>query len=225
MKTALLLGCGSKFGRVFNDQLLSAGYTIFNISSTNSDNSKQLTVDWNTVNVAHVEKFLRNCPELDLIFFNQNASALSEPCFNTNSKSTLELWKLEKSWSQSYFVSCILPFHVIQTLGNKCIPSTKIGWMLSSYIYNHPTDQRLGLADYIGNKYQNYVLMKTFSQQHRSIFFGINPDNLTNQNYHDTAHQLLMFLENTPADKLNGKVFYYNGTEDHKFDSFSNKNI
>lgn len=224
MKSALLIGCGSKFGAVLADQLLNNGYTIYSISSSNSTDPNHLIVDWKTTNVFQLEKFLRSCPVLDLIFFNQNASALSEPCFKNESLPTLDLWKLEKSWSQSYFVSCILPFHVIHSLGNKCTESTKVGWMLSTYVYLHPSNSNLGFADYIGNKYQNYVVIKNFSRHHRSGFFGINPDNLTSQDHVDTAQQLTTLLEKTPAEQLNGKIFYYNGNEDHNFDSFHHKN-
>jgi hypothetical protein len=221
MKSALLIGCGSKFGAFLTNQLLDKGYAIYSISSSTSTDPNHLTVDWKTVNVTHLEKFLKSCPDLDLIFFNQNASALSEPCFRGDSLPTLELWKLEKSWSQSYFVSCILPFHIIHSLGNKCSEHTKVGWMLSTYVHSHPNNSNLGFADYIGNKYQNYVVIKNFSRQHKSSFFGINPDNLTSQDHRDTAQQLTAFLENSSSEQLNGKIFYYNGNEEHNFDSFT----
>ena len=120
MKTALLIGCGSKFGLTLLKNLLDQNWTIYSISGTSVDiqshNLYQKIVDWDNFNVGIIEKFLKNCPKMDLIFFNQNSSALDKDYFTKNYYSTLELWKQEKTWSQSYFVSCILPFHIIQVL-------------------------------------------------------------------------------------------------------------
>ena len=52
------------------------------------------------------------------------------------------MWKLVEGWTRSYWLSCQLPYFVIQTLGEKISTSAKIGWMLSGYIdKNKENDQ------------------------------------------------------------------------------------
>jgi len=218
MRKALLVGCGSKFGLKLLESLLEQGWLVYSISGStiesDNNNLKQLIVDWRSINPAHLEKFIKTIPEVDFVFFNQNSSALNN-CFNSNAFDTATLWRQTKDWNQTYFVSCILPFYVIHTLGGNCSATTKVAWMLSSMIYDH---SNVLCADYIGNKYQNYVLMKNFSQQHPSCFFGINPDNLTETATSNNIHTLISQVESS-AD-LNGKVFHFDFTEDTNFNLF-----
>ena len=221
MKKALLIGCGSKFGLELLTNLLTQGWEIYSISGSkiNLDNSNlhQHIINWQTVAVTDLEKFLRTCPDLDLVFFNQNSSSLESKYFGKDYYNTLELWKQEKTWTQSYFVSCILPFHIIHSLKDKCHNHTKIAWMLSSYIYSHTN---IGTADYIGNKYQNYLIMKNFSQSFDACFFGINPDNLNTTNTEDNIEKLISFIINAENNLLNGRVIKFNTTEDTNFQIF-----
>lgn len=216
-KRALLIGCGSKFGLRLRNQLLAQDWKIYSISGSDTDidnpNITHIKVDWSTVKITDIEKFLKMLPNLDLIFFNQNSSALSQGIFNK--VETLDLWKIEKHWAQSYFVSCILPLHIIQTLKQQCNKDTKVAYMLSSYMYAHPADPaQLGFADYIGNKYQNYLTMKNFSLNHPACFFGINPEKLQYVEDDVTISELITFID---TDKnINGKVFYLDRSEDTK---------
>ena len=216
-KNCLLIGCGSKFGLELLEYLVEIGYTVNSISGSDLGyaNINHLQIDWKTLNVAQIEKFLRELPELDLVFFNQNSSALSSNDFTKN-KNTVELWQLEKNWSQSYFVSCILPFHIIHTL--KSIH--KIAWMVSPLIYHHDNKQ-IGFADYIGNKYQNYLTLKNFSKQNQSICIGLNPDKLLSTKDDARITNMINFIES--ADKeTSGRVFFLDGTEDTNFNKFNN---
>lgn len=210
---ALLVGCGSKFGLKLLQDLLDKGWQVYTIQSSeidHRDNLYRLTIDWTNLNQATVESFLRKLPKLDLIFFNQNGSALNENNFDSMNK--LELLKLEKNWSQCYFNSCILPFHILHNV--KTEVDSRIIWMLSSYIYNHNNIQ---YADYTGNKFQNYMIMRNFSKTKKSCYFGLNPENLyTNQKF----DKLLFLLENYNSEN-NGKVLYFDGTEDKNFDKFN----
>lgn len=218
MKTALLIGCGSKFGLNFQKTLLNEGWEISSISGTVDNNSvNQLIVDWKKFTVADIELFLKKQSSIDLIFFNQNSSALAADSFKLNNYSTLELWKQEKTWAQAYFTSCILPFHIIHSLKNKLTSETKIAWMLSSFIHSHSD---INHADYIGNKYQNYLIMKNFSLRFPGCFFGINPDSLDKTNTVDNIQTLIRTI-NQPAANLNGKVLFFDGTADSKFDVFN----
>ena len=167
------------------------------------------------MDIAQIEKFLKKLPDIDLIFFNQNSSALNSDDFIKN-KSTLNLWQLEKEWNQAYFVSCILPFHVIHTL--KIVH--KVVWMLSPLCYHHP-DGQIGFADYIGNKYQNYLILKNFSKQNQSIFIGLNPDKLLSSSDDVRIKQMVRFIESINKT-ANGRVFFLDGNEDINFTKFNN---
>lgn len=216
-KNCLLIGCGSKFGLELLEYLLGNGYNIHSISGSKLEytNVNHLQIDWKTLNIAQLEKFLKELPEMDLVFFNQNSSALNFNDFIKN-KNTVELWQLEKNWSQSYFVSCILPFHIIHTL--KSIH--KVGWMISPLIYHHDSKQ-IGFADYIGNKYQNYLILKNFSKQIQSICIGLNPDKLLSIVDDVRITNMVNFIES--ADKeTSGRVFFLDGTEDTNFNKFNN---
>lgn len=216
-KNCLLIGCGSKFGLELLDYLLEQGYNVNSISGSElkQSNVNHLQINWNTLNVTQIEKFLKQLPDLDLVFFNQNSSALNSNDFIKN-KNTLNLWKLEKEWNQAYFVSCILPFHIIHTLK----AAHKIVWMLSPLIYHHDQKQ-IGFADYVGNKYQNYLILNNFSKQDQSIFIGLNPDKLLSIKDDARISNMVNFIES--ADKeSSGRVFFLDGTEDTNFSKFNN---
>jgi len=219
-KNCLLIGCGSKFGLEILEYLLEIGYTVNSISGSNlkHNNVNHLQINWKNLNVAQIEKFLKDLPNLDLVFFNQNSSALGSHDFIKN-KSTVDLWKLEKNWSQAYFVSCILPFHIIHTLKSV----HKVVWMLSPLIYNH-NDRQIGFADYVGNKYQNYLIIKNFAKQHKSIFIGLNPDKLLSTKDDVSIKDMVKFIES--ADKeASGRIFFLDGTKDENFNKFNNGTV
>ena len=220
---ALLIGCGSKFGLDVTNSLLSQGCTVNLISGSrvNDDCINQLTVDWQTFNVTTLEKFLQSLNKVDLILFNQNASSLSTPCFESSYYTTLDLWKQEKMWSQSYFTSCILPFHIVHTLGDKCNSTTKVCWMLSSMVYSHKNKNQVGHADYVGNKYQNYVIMKNFSMTHPACFFGINPDSIIDTNTSTNLENMIKYIDETERSILNGQVIKFDLQLDHNFSWFN----
>lgn len=227
-KQALLVGCGSKFGLTVLNSLLTEGWTVNSISSSQINSGtggiNQLVIDWNTVGPAHLERYLRELPEQDFVFFNQNSSALEDKKFFSEHYTTSTLWKQEKAWSQAYYVSCILPFHIIQTLGDKCTPATKIGWMLSSLIYYHH-QPGLGFADYVGNKYQNFVLMKNFSLHHKSCFYGIDPKALDTTASNASVAELLNFINTSVPEILNGKVISFDLREVQRFNLFDQQEI
>lgn len=216
----LIVGGGSKFGLELVNAFLDNKWQVNLISGSEVQyrpNLNYLQVNWNKLTVADIEKYIKSLPEQKIILFNQNSSALGDKCFDT--MSTIDLWKLEKNWSQSYFNSCILPFHIIHSLGINCNKNTKVGWMLSILITQHVAEQ-IHMADYVGNKTQNYLLMKNFSNIHPSCFFGLNPDSLYNVDNSHSITKLIEFLETTRNDSINGKVFKLNGQEDLTFDKF-----
>jgi hypothetical protein len=206
MKNCLITGGGSKFGSKITEQLVQAGYHVYLLTGSQQVTDPNITVisvDWYKLNLEDIRRIISNLPNLDLIFFNHNASALSQTKFNQNQIQSL------KDWQQSYFVSCQFPFYLIHSLKNKISNTTKIGWMLSELISN-PNSTQIGFADYIGNKFTNGCIMKSFAQSFPSIFFGINPGSVGNSNDVSKAIKIVELIKHT-AD-LNGKIYYSNGT-------------
>lgn len=222
---AILIGCGSKFGLNILTELLNQGHTVYSLSGSNvqieNPNLHHTTVSWKSVSPIDLEKFLSGVPNIDLIFFNQNGSSLNydnfTPLENNTSANT---WELTSDWMQSYFVSCGLPYYIIKRLEDRISSSTKIAWMLSHLVVNYHMKKAMGYADYIGNKFQNYMIMKNFSLHHNGCFFGIDPGYLENDPYDVTEFlgsiasasrrdlngtvRLMDFSVNTEFDKLQG---------------------
>lgn len=175
MKHALLIGCGNPRGDKIIKACEGSGFTVTNIGSSASPKSsvKNIRINWNDLDITKLHKILKYIDgPIDFIFFNQNASSLSQADFK-HEKKTAELWSLVKSWSKSYWLSCQMPYFVIQTLGKKISSDAKIGWMLSSYIdkdkpgvWNNP--------DYSGYKFTNFMIMKSMSEKYQC--FGVNPE-------------------------------------------------
>jgi hypothetical protein len=178
-------------------------------SQTYLDNPNVVTiqVNWKTLSLTDLRSIILKLPELDLIFFNHNSSALSQTKFLKNQLQSF------KDWQQNYFVACQFPFYLIHALKDKISEKTKIGWMLSSLI-KHPSENQIGFADYIGNKFTNGCIMKSFSQSFPGIFFGINPesvsDNATDPELDVCKASDIVHLINTHPN-LNGKIYYSNG--------------
>lgn len=175
MKHALLIGCGNKRGELIVNGCIDAGYSVTNIGSSASSvqSVNNIQIAWNDLDIEKLHKILVKIDHnVDFIFFNQNASSLSQENF-VDSKMTFDNWRLVKNWSKSYWLSCQLPFLLIKTLGTKLNSETKIGWMLSSYVdYNRKNIEEY--PDYSGNKFTNYVIMKSFAKKFKC--FGLNPE-------------------------------------------------
>lgn len=174
MKTALLIGCGGKRGEDIVYGCQDAGFNVINIGSTESklENVKNIKIEWKTLDIPQLHKILKFEDKIDFIFFNQNGSSLSKDNFIGNTK-TVDLWQLVKHWTQSYWLSCQMPFTLIHTLQQNLNSNTKIGWMLSCFIDKEVAGVD-NHADYSGYKFTNYLIMKNFNQKYDC--FGISPD-------------------------------------------------
>jgi hypothetical protein len=201
----LYIGIGKGIGAALVAHRRALGHTVYTISSVDGENNYK--VDWSTVNPTDLHRAVKALPDLDLVFFNQNASALSNKTFELNNYKPLELWQQSKYWQQTYFVSCQLPFMLIHELGKRIQDHTRVGWMLSHLINDHQADFQY--ADYIGNKYQNYMLMKNFSQHHVGNFFGIEPGSLPKTNFESQVDQISQIFAH---QDLNGKVLCLDGS-------------
>lgn len=208
MKNCLITGGGSKFGYKLTDALISAGYHVYLITGTpnsylNNSSVTVIPVNWKTLNLKDLRDVTVNLSKLDLIFFNHNSSALNQTKFSQNQIQSF------KDWQQSYFVASQFPFYLIHSLKNKISSTTKIGWMLSGLISN-PVSTQVGFADYIGNKFTNACIMKSFAQSFPAIFFGINPESVGNKADVSKAIQIVELIEHT--SNLNGKIYCPDGT-------------
>jgi len=206
MKNCLITGGGSKFGSKITEQLVQAGYHVYLITGSQQITNPNITVisvEWHELKLQDIRNIILNLPNLDLIFFNHNASALNQTKFNQNQIQSF------KDWQQSYFVACQFPFYLIHSLKNKISTTTKIGWMLSELI-SKPVATHVGFADYIGNKFTNGCIMKSFAQSFPATFFGINPEAVGNNDDVNKAIDLVELIEHTTD--LNGKIYYPNGT-------------
>lgn len=211
MKNCLITGGGSKFGSLLTNNFINNGYHIYLVTSspTNYHDNSNVTVipvNWKDLNLLDIRNIISLLPNLDLIFFNHNSSALNSTKFLKNQLQNL------KDWQQNYFVACQFPFYLIHALKNHISESTKIGWMLSTLIKN-PVGNQIGFADYIGNKFTNACIMRSFAQQFPAIFFGINPEIIGDSTVHNnnTAKNIVDLIDT--ASNLNGQILYSNGSQ------------
>lgn len=202
---ALIVGCGSLYGKELAQQLEQNGYTVYGISGTISQNLNILNIDWNTCAIQDFEKFLRKLPQIDLIVFNQNSPALTDEYLKLTSVDIIEIWKRAKRWHQSHYVNCILPTHLLHTLAltKKINKHACITWVVSAAMFG----EKIGVpVDYVGQKYQNYTTMKTMSLNNPQIFVGICPGTINDQNRINKAGVLVNFLINIDNNH-SGKLF------------------
>ena len=201
MKQALLIGCGNQRGERIVNGCIEAGYSVTNIGSGASaiQTVNNIKIEWKDLDIIKLHKILVKINhKVDFIFFNQNASSLSNIDF-TQPKNTLDTWGLVKSWGHSYWLSCQLPYFLIKTLEKNLHHETIIGWMLSSYIDKNKEGVETH-PDYSGNKYTNYMLMKNFNTKYQC--FGINPEFETSDKI-----QLLIKEICSGSKKCDGKIF------------------
>lgn len=209
MKQALITGGGSKFGQNITQELINAGYFVHLVTSNgaawvNSPSVKVISVDWKTLGISDIKLIMTDLPKLDLIFFNHNASALNLDKFAPKKMQNLS------NWQHSYFVACQFPFYLVHGLENRIDTNTKIGWMLSRLIQN-PIDNHIGFADYIGNKFTNFCIMRSFSINFPASFFAIHPEGGVDVNSVDKAADMVQLIDSTDPVELNGNVFSTQG--------------
>lgn len=204
---ALIVGASKGLGLNVSEELKSRDWSVETISRQGT-----CKVDWTTVTQSTIEKFLKQLGQIDLVFFYQNYSALSRESYS-NDLDLTTLWKLEKNWAQGFFVSSILPYHIIKSVDCK-----RVAWMLSESSTGHTSDS-FSHGDYVGHKYQNYVTMRNFSLNTEKCHFGLTPKQ--SQDLDQSVDQLVDFMLDTPQEKLNGNVFYLDGEPVSSFEVFN----
>lgn len=204
MKQCIITGGGSKFGARLTENFLATGYHVHLITSNGQnwkhrENVSVIDVDWHNLDISSLKHLIPTVDHVDVMFFNHNASSLDIKKFSGSGLQS------QKHWQQSYFVACQFPYYFVNTLSKKLSTNSKVGWMLSSLIKYPKTDQA-GFADYIGNKVTNACIMKSFSQEHTSCFFGLHPDGGTEVDADTKAADMVNIINTAPIDVLNGNV-------------------
>jgi len=209
MKTCLITGGGSKFGADITKQLIANGYHVYLITGSpdtwyNNTSVTVIPVSWKKLSLNNIRDCIPPVEHVDLVFFNHNASALNQSRFK---KSTVQN---PQDWQQSYFVACQFPFYLTHALGNRISPDTKIGWMLSKLIAT-PLDEHVGYADYIGNKFTNACIMRSFALNFPACFFGIHPDGTLDHELDKKSQDIVQLIDQKTTTELNGNIFSTKG--------------
>jgi hypothetical protein len=210
MKQCIITGGGSKFGAMLTENLLAKNYYVHLITSNSSawsekDNVNVIDVDWKNLDLKNIKDIIPVVNNVDVILFNHNASSLSLEKFYSNALQS------SKHWQQSYFTACQFPYYFIHILSKKINESTKIGWMLSNLIQDPYIDQ-VGFSDYIGNKFTNACIMKSFSVNYPACFFGLYPEGGLTTDSATKAKNMIDFIDTADVKTLNGNIFDSHGT-------------
>lgn len=204
MKNAIVFGCGSKNGIPIVESLLNNGYNIKNIGSSIVEikNVTNIQVEWNKIDIPFIHKVLKlQKDDVDFIFFNQNSSTLTSKDFNNND--TLFVWQQIKNWTNSHWLSCQMPFLVLHTLKERLNSTSKVGWMLSSYIDYQKEDVET-YPDYSSFKFMNYLIMNNFGKKSNYKTFGIIPD----FNKNDAKNKLYDLITKILIDDITSTKVY-----------------
>ena len=209
MKTCVITGGGSKFGAEITKQLVALNYHVYLVTGnpepwTNTPNLTVIPVNWRTLQLSNIRNCIPAVDHVDLVFFNHNASALNQEKFKKSTVQNLQ------DWQQSYFVACQFPFYLVHALGGRITSDTKIGWMLSELITN-PMDNQIGYADYIGNKFTNACIMRSFALNFSACFFGIHPDGGLDNRLDKKSQDIVQLVDQKTTTELNGNIFSTQG--------------
>lgn len=201
MTNAVLIGCGGTNAKPIVDACIDRFSKIYNIGSTELQNQNisvsNFKIDWKTFHLAELHKTCKDIENVGFVFFNQNGSSLGSEDFDKQISAVDTIIKI-KSWTQSHWISCQMPYAMIQHLAPKFTKDVKLGWMLSGFIDYRKHDVHK-YPDYSANKFTNYMIMKSFCQTYNC--FGIDPD-FTEQNIPEFLNTVFENKKN-----YNGKVF------------------
>jgi hypothetical protein len=202
MKQALTIGCGSKNGKAIIDTLLEKGYNVTNMGATGHPEITNIKISWNDLHITNLQKLLKFEGNMDFVFFNQNASSLDSDAFDFSNTDTLATWKLIKNWQHSHWISCQMPFLLINCLKQNLTKQSKIGWMLSStMIWDRPDVEKY--PDYSSSKYFNYLAMNCFGNHYQT--FGIMPD----FSIPNSSDQMKTIITTVCDQTVNNRIFKF----------------
>lgn len=212
----LFFGCGQGIGQQIMQVCREQGDEIWHAGRhTVHAGDHWCPVNWQALDSTSLHRWLRDLPVMESIFFNQKHSALAARDFAPD-LGVLDTWKLVAHCQQAYFVSCLLPMVVINTLQHQIQSHTRVAWMLSSLIVQHSDPQH---ADYIAGKYQNMLVMRNYALHRSGCFFGIDPGHLADQDQAKTARHIADLLRGSTAVP-NGEVVLSDGTRSRSHAAF-----
>ena len=193
MKHALILGGGSKWGANFTNLLVTKGYTVDLITSSDFNNPSVNTykIDWLTSSVQSVTELLEPLKNktYDLIFFNQNSGGGP----NDQAFAPGEIFPVEY-WHMHNWINCQLPYVVVKTLSNSIQKTTKIGWMITGLVDGKDKDL-WKYAGYASVKSTNIHIMQGFANQHQGIFFALDPRWFPEDQYSKDSEKIFTLIE------------------------------
>ena len=182
MKRALIFGGGSGFGAILSTGLSDCEYIVDAITSSNFQyhNVNTIKVDWQQFNLFGLVELINQLKNnnYDLIIFNQNSG--KGPCHPTDFQvATLGKFYPIREWTQGIWSDSQLSYYAVRCLSNLIQHNTKIVWLLSGVANPFiPKDNLDKWMSYRLVKMTNYYIMKTFSENHPGIFFGIDPHHI-----------------------------------------------
>jgi hypothetical protein len=193
MKHALLLGCGSKWGATFT-KTVSKNYNVDLITSSNFNHENVTThnIDWFGSDLQTIKELADkiNHKEYDIIFFNQNTGGGP----NEQAYAPGDVFPIDH-WNTQNWINCQLPYALIKLLSNSITETTKIGWMITGLVDGK--DKNLWkYAGYASVKSTNIHIMRGFANQHRGIFFAMDPSWFPENEYEKDAETILSKIEN-----------------------------
>jgi hypothetical protein len=204
MKTALLVGCGSKWGAEFTKHLSDRGYQIDLLSGSDFSypNVTAIRINWFELTVDKIKELVPK-KNYDLIFFNQNSGGSPNDHY-LKPGNELDVGQ----WNYHNWINVQLPYYLVKHLATT---TTKVGWMLTGLIAGHDANM-FQYAGYATVKSANLHIMRGFSQFHPGVFFAINPLWFPLEDYAKDAEQITSVIESLKLTD-SGKTFNKNGSE------------
>lgn len=194
MKNALLLGCGSKWGLEFTKHVADSGYSVDLVtgSNVNYNNVTTHNIDWFGSNLQTLDSLLEPMKhkQYDVIFFNQNTGGGP----NEQSYAPGDIFPIDH-WNLQNWINCQLPYAVVKLLSDSISKTTKVGWMITGLIDGKDKDL-WKYAGYASVKSTNVHIMRGFANQHRGIFFAMDPIWFPEHQYKKDAETILSKIEN-----------------------------
>lgn len=214
----LLLGAGSKWGKIFTEYLAGQGCKIDLITGTgiDFDNVSNHRIDWNTLTVNDLETIVGNLSQdtYDLVFFNHNSGGgPNDQYFSPELDISIE------GWTRNFWIDCQLPYYLIKKIGSKIKNSTKIGWMLTGLINSEQSEQ-WKYGGYASAKTTNLHLMRSFSQYNKGIYFCLQPIWFPPGEEVKDCESIYRVIKNLSITD-NGRIIMKDGTD---WNYFKNKN-
>lgn len=194
MKNALIIGGGSKWGASFTKNLAQNNYHVDVITGSgfSCNNVTTHKIDWWGSNLENLKVLLDplRTKKYDMIFFNQNSGGgPNEQYFGPNQSFSVD------HWHQQNWINCMLTYYTVQILSDCILSYTKVGWMLTGLI-DGKDKEMWKYAGYASIKSTNLHIMRGFANQHRGIFFGLNPIWFPETQHEEDADTIRCIIEN-----------------------------